>query len=232
MWIPFAGAAATPKGQCCYFPVFQGFNADKVTAAFTGFTPPAGFDTWDTAGGETPTPGPTIGLEINVANAPEWQGTHVYGLKDRVLAGGGWSGSAYTNGQPVCLFAVTVAGTSGSSASAFNTACASGTPAGVGGGLDGTIPAGWAGATTVSDGGVTWALLSRIDYPTITAMGGDDPDNWATSTGYGNYEVVINGGNAYQNVSWNFSPFPNTPAPICTSSGDSGRPDRDRVQHR
>src|SRR5678810_957654 len=62
----------------------------------------------------------TIGT-INIANAPGWTASTSYALKDRVVAGAGWNGTAYTSGQNLCLFGLTVAGTSGSDATVFNT---------------------------------------------------------------------------------------------------------------
>ena len=134
---------------------------------------------------------------INIANAPEWQSSHAYGLKDRIVAGAAWNGSTYTNGQPLCLFAVKTAGTTSADPTVYNTACASGTPAAVGGGLDGSIPSGWASATTVTDGGVVWALLTRVDYVSITGYSCDDSRNWTGSTTYHHLDSVVNGGNCY-----------------------------------
>ena len=142
-------------------------------------------------------------------------GASAYALGSRVNAGAGWSGSAYTTGSAVCLFAVTNGGqgTSGSSASAFNTACASGTPAGVGG-----IPGGsWPGATTVTDGGVTWALLTKVDYATLTNAFNDENNVWATSTQFPGFGYIRNAGNIYIN----FVSF-GTPAPCTSASSGSG----------
>jgi hypothetical protein len=139
-------------------------------------------------------------VTVNVANAPGWQTSHSYALKDRVVAGAGWNGTAYTNGSPLCVFAVTVGGTGGSDPTVFNTACASGTPAGVGGGLDGSVPAGWGSASTVTDGGVTWALIASVDYVTMTGFGCDDARNWAQSTGYLIFDMVVNAGHCYAQV--------------------------------
>jgi hypothetical protein len=179
-----------------WYPAFDGNAGDRATAKFGGFTPPPGFNTWDAAGGEPPKPGPTHPNVVNVANAPEWQASHAYALKDRVLNGPAWNG-AYTNGQNLCLWAVKVAGTSGSNIRAFDTACNSGTPANVGGGLDGTIPSGWASAATVTDGTVTWALLTKVDYPTLTAATVDDPVNWTPNTAYSHAQTVIYQGKSY-----------------------------------
>ena len=138
----------------------------------------------------------TIGT-INIANAPGWTASTSYALKDRVTAGAGWNGTAYTSGQPLCLFGLTVAGTSGSDATVFNTACASATPAAVGGGLDGSVPSGWSSATSVTDGGATWKLLTRVDYVTITGFSCDDSRNWATNTTYHHLDQIVNGGRCY-----------------------------------
>jgi hypothetical protein len=168
-------------------------------------------------------------VTVNVANAPGWQSSHSYALKDRVVAGAGWNGTTYTSGSALCVFAVTVGGTGGSDPTVFNTACASGTPAGVGGGLDGSIPAGWSGASTVTDGGVTWALLAVVDYVTITGFGCDDARNWAQSTTYQFIDSVVNGGHCYTNRA---DPGTSAKSPIrqrrtaCRiSSPSSGRPD-------
>jgi hypothetical protein len=182
-----------------WYPAFNANANDKLTGKFGGFTPPAGFNTWDTAGGEEPIPGPSHPNVVNVANAPEWQATRTYGLKDRVLAGPAWSGGAYTNGQDLCLWAVKFGGTSGSSVRAFDTACSTGTPANVGGGLDGTIPAGWAGATSVTEGGVTWTLLTKVDYTTLTASMVDDPVSWTPNTTYTMGAAVVFQGASYLN---------------------------------
>ncbi len=220
-------AAATPVGNVggrqvllpryLWFPTFSGYNADKVTAAFGGFTPPSGYSTWNTSGGGSPVPGPVDPLNVYVSNAPGWTTGTSHALKDRINAGAGWNGTAFTNGQPVCVFGLTVAGSSGSDPTVFNTACASGTAAGVGGGLDGTIPAGWSGATTVVDGGATWALLQRIDYATLTGAFSDDPLAWGASTTFQFTSVVTHAGNAYlQNTNISFTPS------SCVSAGSGG----------
>jgi len=143
---------------------------------------------------------PGASIEINIANAPAWTTGTTHQLKDRIVAGAGWNGSAYTSGQPLCLFGLTVAGASGSDATVFNTACASGTPAAVGGGLDGTIPSGWSSATSVTDGGATWKLLTRVDYVSFTGFNCDDSRTWTTSTTYHHIDHVVNSsGNCYRN---------------------------------
>jgi hypothetical protein len=153
-------------------------------------------------------------VTVNVANAPGWQSSHSYALKDRVVAGAGWNGTAYTSGSCLAVFAVTVGGTGGSDPTVFNTACASGTPAGVGGGLDGSVPAGWGSASTVTDGGVTWALLAVVDYVTFTGFACDENRTWAQSTTYTLLAVVINAGHCYNSIS----------DPDCVSSGSGGGP--------
>ncbi len=212
---------AKALNSCCAFPVFMSFNGDSVTAEFDSFTPPAGYSTWSTVGGIVPvSPNPWTPLTVNVANAPAWQATHSYALKDRVVAGPAWSGSAYTNSQDLCLWAVTVGGTSGSSADAFDFPCSSGTPANVGGGLDGSIPTGWSGVTTVTEGGVTWALLTKVDYVTLTGAFEDDPVQWAPSTNYGAKQWIVNPNVGNNGSLFRLSVFdsPNSNDPQCTSA--------------
>lgn len=173
-----------------FFPAFNGSRGDRITAKFGSFVPPAGFNTWNTAGGEPSIPGPASPLTVNIANAPAWQPGHAYTLTHRMVAGPAYNGSNYADGQPLCLFAVKTAGVSGSSFNAFDDACASGKAADFGGGLDGNIPSQWAGAATVTDGSVTWALLSKVDYITLTAAFADDATQWAPNTQFGNNQVI------------------------------------------
>lgn len=209
-------AAFIPGGAV--WPIWQGQVLDSSTFNFgaTSFvgTLPSGYVAWNNSSGNPAYPGPLNPMQINVSNAPGWQATHAYVAGNRVNAGAGWSGSAYTNGQPVCLFGLVTAGTSGSSASAFNTACASGTPAGTGG-----IPGGsWPSATTVTDGGATWALLTRVDYATLTNAFNDTATAWAQSTNYPGGQFVRSNGNIY--MQW--LPF-STPA-ICVSASSGSGP--------
>ena len=187
-----------------YFPMWysQGV-ADAATFNFGASTfavasVPAGFSAWNN-GAAAPNPGPTNPLTINLANAPEWQTSHAYNLADRIVAGPAWaagSPGSYTNGQDLFLWAVVSAGTSSGSGNGPQ-GCA--TPAAVGGGLDGTIPSGWSGATHVTDGGVTWVCLTKTNYVTATGLFGDEPNNWAASTTYNLQQWVINGGSrSYQ----------------------------------
>jgi hypothetical protein len=201
MWLGFGGRVAKAHGNgCCVFPIFESFASDSVTGIFGGFTAPTRFSTWDTAGGEVPVPGPMDPMTMNVANAPTWQPSHSYSLGDRVLAGPAWNGSAYTNGQDLCLFAVKVAGTSGASQAALNTACSSGTAANYGGGENGNIPAQWTGATTVTDG-PTWVLLTKVDYVTLTGALNDDPAIWTPSTTFTNsFKWLLKGNDSYRST--------------------------------
>ncbi len=308
---------AQALNSCCAFPIFISRNGDSVTANFGSFTPPTGYSTWNTVGGDVPSaPNPWTPLKVNVANAPAWQASHVYhagaaiatvttpvaspgvvnwtghgltagqavsfseqsgiaatfptgiipgtvyyvisaglttnafeiaatpggsainftgsssgtqhgfALRDRVVAGPAWSGSAYTNGLDLCLWAVIAGGTSGSSASAFNTACSTGTPAAVGGGLYGVSPAGWFGATTVTEGGVSYVLLSKIDYVTVTAALEEDPMTWTQSTNYGYKQYIVNTNVGNNGSIFRLSGFdsPNSNDPQCTSAATGTGP--------
>jgi hypothetical protein len=202
------------------WPIWQGQVLDSSTFNFgaTSFvgTIPSGFTAWDNASGNLAYPGPTNPLVINISNAPGFLISTSYSSGARVNAGAGWNGSAYTDGQPVCVFGLVTPGTSGTDPTVFNAACASGTPSGVGG-----IPGGsWPGATTVTSGGATFALLSRIDYVTPTHAFADAPA-WTPSTQYPAYTYVQNGGVAYSQ----FNPF-GSPG-ICTSGSGSGPPASD-----
>lgn len=128
---------------------------------------------------------------INIANAPEWQQSHAYILGDRVLAGPALViPSTYTSGSNLYLWAVTTAGTSSGSGNGPQT-CAS--PAGTGG-----IPTGsWGGATTATDGSVTWTCLTKVDYVSITGFNCDDSRTWAQSTTYHHIDQVVNAGHCY-----------------------------------
>lgn len=204
------------------YPFWQGKQNDAGTFNFGGAAfawAQAGFTAWDSA----PASGPPAPVTINVANAPGYQTTHTYtnpggGTMQRVVAGPGWNGSAYTSGSKLCLFALTAGSgsASGSDATIFNTACNSGAPAGVGGGLLGSAPAGWGSAATVADGSLTWTLLSSVDYVSLTGMQGDAPA-WQASTGYKVGDFVVNGGNSYRETGAGFS-F----ASPCTSAGSGG----------
>jgi len=193
------GAQFILKGQL-QNPVAVLANSDAVTFSFAAYAPITtllpDYSPWNTSGGGPPSPGPLTPMNSQISNAPGWtSGTRAVGY--RVNAGPGWNGTSYTSGSKLCLFAVTVGGTTGSDPTVFNTACNSGTPAGVGG-----IPTGsWGGATTVTDGSVTWALLTVVDEVTATAAPADTNTPWATSTQYLNGAYVLNGGVAYVQTS-------------------------------
>ncbi len=140
-------------------------------------------------------------INTRVATAPGVLASHAYtlGPNGRVNAGPGWNGTTWTSGSAVCLFALTAAGTTGSGAiTDFNTACASGTEANVGGGLDGSIPSAWASATHVTSGTATFVLIwKNVDYATHTGMSCDDAA-WLPNTTYPPRAFVVNGGNCYQ----------------------------------
>lgn len=198
-WTGFPGRVAKARGNgCCVFPIFQSKSGDSVTAAFAGFTPPPGYQTWDTAGGESPVPGPMDPQQIQIFNAPPRQPNHSYGLKDRVVAGQAWNGTGFTNERPLCGFAVKVAGTSGPNQDALNAACATGTPANFGSGQNGNIPAEWGKATTVVDGTVTWVLLTKVDYVTLSGALADDPRSWTPNTVMRGFDWVIHNNQAYR----------------------------------
>ena len=205
-----ASFTATGSGTNLTVSAVTGFLAAGATISSRDGTIPASTTI------VSQTSGTTGGAGVYVTNnATTIAGAAAYALGSRVNAGAGWNGSAYTSGSAVCLFAVTNGGqgTSGSSAAAFNTACASGTPAGTGG-----IPGGsWPGATTVTDGGVTWALLTRVDYATLTNAFNDTAVTWAQSTNYPGGQFVKNGGNVY--MQW--LPF-STPAVCVSASSGSG----------
>lgn len=175
------------------WPIWQGEVLDSATfnfgaASFVG-TIPSGFTAWNNSSGNTAYPGPINPLLINVSNAPGFLISTAYTSGNRVNAGAGWNGSAYTSGLPVCVFGLVTPGTSGTDPTVFNTACASGTPSNTGG-----IPGGsWPGATTVTSGGATFALLSRIDYATNTGAFSDTSVIWAPSTQYPGISYVRNG---------------------------------------
>jgi hypothetical protein len=88
-----------------------------------------------------------------------------YPIGARVVAGPGWLGGQFINGAPLWLWAL--AGAGGTSGVKFPEPPTR-APAGVGGGLDGIEPAGWASATHVTDNGLTWVCLSPVDYVTYT----------------------------------------------------------------
>lgn len=198
-------------------PAFNAFNADKATfnfgaSAFVGSLSylPAGYQAWDTAGAGAPNPGPTNPVTSNIANAPGWVASTNYASGSRVVAGPGWtpgSPGSYTSGQPLYLWALSGAGgTSGSSPPGGFSSCAS--PAGVGGGLNGIAPAGWSGATAVSDNGLTWVCLTVVDYVTITGFTVDSAANWTSGNAYFYNDWVISAGGAYMmTTSETVSPF-------------------------
>jgi hypothetical protein len=201
------------------FPIWHGQNTDSSTFNF-GAAPPsylvsAGYVNWNNSSGNFAYPGPQNPMQIVISNAPGWtSGTYASGA--RVNAGAGWNGTSYTDALPVCVFGLVTPGASGSDPTVFNTACASGTPANTGG-----IPGGsWPGATTVTDGGVTWALLRRVDYVTLTHALADAPA-WTPNTQYPGFMYVRNGGIAYTQ----FNPF--GPEPPCTSGSGAGPPASD-----
>ena len=196
------------------WPIWQGQILDSATFNFgaTSFagTVPSGYVSWNNSSGNFALPGPLNPPTINVSDAPGWAATTAYSAGARVNAGAGWNGSTYTNGSAVCLFGLVTPGTSGSSASAFNTACASGTPANTGG-----IPGGsWPGATTVTDGGATWALLTNVDYATLTNAFNDTSTTWAQSTQYPGAQYIRSNGNIY------YQAFTS----VCTSASSGSGP--------
>lgn len=201
------------------YPIWQGQNTDSSTFNFSATVPAylvsVGYVNWNNSSGNHSYPGPLDPMQIITSNAPGWtSGTYASGAK--INAGAGWNGTAYTNALPVCVFGLVTPGTSGSDPTVFDTPCASGTPSNTGG-----IPGGsWPGATTVTDGGVTWALLDRVDYVTITGAVVDAPA-WTPSTQYPGYTYVQNGGIAYAQ----FNPFGSVAT--CTSGSGSGPPSSD-----
>ncbi len=183
-----------------YYPAFASLQSDVVTFNFgaTSFvgTVPSGYSSWNTVGGAAPVPGPTSPMTINVANAPGYQTSHAYATGSRVVAGPGWNGSSYTSGSALYLWALSGAGgTSGGSQPAGLNSCA--TPTGVGGGFNGTPPAGWSGATSVSDNGLTWVCLTKVDYTTLTGAVLDDSHTWVAGAPYSLQQTVIDAGQAY-----------------------------------
>lgn len=193
IWLP--GSAYFPAMTVNANAGSATFNFGASAFAIASLSP--GYASWNTTGGAAPVPGPLSPQQINVANAPEWQTSHAYVLGDRIVAGPAWaagSPGSYTNGANLYLWGVKTAGTSSGSG---NGPQACGSPAGVGGGLDGSIPAGWTGATTASDGGVTWVCLSKIDYVTMTGAFKDTPLVWTTSTTYTLGDYVNTGNHVY-----------------------------------
>lgn len=181
-------------------------NSDSLTFSFATFAPfttllPS-YSPWNTGGGGPPTPGPLSPMESQISNAPGFATSTAYTTGARVNAGPGWNGTAYTSGSKLCLFGLVTPGTSGSDPSVFNTACTSGTPSNVGG-----MPGGsWPGATTVTSGGATFALLTVVDEVTLTGAPADTNTAWAPSTIYINGSYVLhdcsgNTCNAYVQVS-------------------------------
>jgi len=213
-----------------YFPAFVALTGDEATFNFgaTSFvgTLPTGYTSWNSnvdGSGTAPNPGPTNPMTINVANAPEWQTGHVYVAGDRVVAGPAWvagSPGSYTNGSAVYLWATTNGGTSLGSGNGPQTC---GTPANTGGGIVNptSAPAGWSGATTASDNGITWTCLSKVDYVTMTGAFADDPSAWATGTTYFNNAWVVNAGNGYRMTASMASP-PYTCLSASSGSGPTG----------
>ena len=203
------------------FPIWQGQVLDSSTFNFSAtpasYLVSAGYVNWNNSSGNFSYPGPQNPLKINISNAPGFLISTSYTSGARVNAGAGWNGSAYTNGQPVCLFGLVTAGTSGTDPTVFNTACASGTPSNTGG-----IPGGsWPGATTVTSGGATFALLTKVDYVTLTHAFSDAPA-WTPSTQYPGFVYVQNGGVAYTQFGV-FGPDVAT----CVSGSGSGPPASD-----
>jgi len=165
-------------------------------------------------------------LIINVANAPGWQAGHSYVVGDRVLAGPGWiagSPGSFISGRPLYLWAL-AAGGGGTSASTGNGPQRCPKPANYGGGLI-TVnpnPSKWSGASTVSDGALTWTCLTVVDYPTWTAaveddsplISGDGYHTWQPGTNYWYHQYAVSNGISY----W-MSTSENNPKPpfYCTS---------------
>lgn len=83
-------------------------------------------------------------MTINVANAPGWMPGTAYAAGSRVVAGPGWTGSAFVNGAVLWLWALDGAG-----------------------GTSGTVAPDPA-ADTAIDNGMTWKRLSLVDYVTFT----------------------------------------------------------------
>jgi hypothetical protein len=195
-------------------PVTFNFGA----SAFAGTVPP-GYSPWNASGGAAADPGPNHPMTINVANAPGWQANHSYVAGDRVVAGPGWnagSPGSFTSGQALYLFATTTA--SGTSASSGNGPQSCPSPANVGGGLVNptSAPSGWASATHVTDGGVTWVCLTPVDYVTLTGAFGDSAVVWASGQQYGFDQWVVFGGQSYR------MDTPETSSPYtCTSDGSA-----------
>lgn len=207
------GAPFLLTGQIEYPLAFM-TNSGAATFNFGTFSPFTtllpDYSAWNTSGG-LPAVNPISPLESQISNASGWAaGTYAAGA--RVNAGPAWNGSAYTSGLKLCLFGLVTPGTSGSDPTVFNTACTSGTPSNRGG-----IPGGaWPGATTVTDGGVTWALLTVVDEISVSAASSDTNTPWAQSTAYINGAYVLNGGNAYVNAAGTASP--------CTSASSGSGP--------
>lgn len=188
-------------------------------SAFVG-TPPAGYSSWNTAGGAIDVPGPLNAQTIDVANAPAWQASQTYVSGDRVVAGPGWASGSYVQGANLYLWALS-AGSGGTSASSGNGPQTCGTPANYGGGFAGSIPSQWSGATTATDGGITWTCLTRIDYVTLTGAFLDTPTFWSSGGSYEDEQYVQNAGNVY----FQSQSVP-TPPNLCiaSSSGPTGTP--------
>jgi hypothetical protein len=215
----FTGVAVGLPGLIWY-PIFESFNLDKATFNFTTNSTLEGiigssYVAWDDSGGAAPTPGPLAPMVRNVANAPPWTAGTSQAAATRVVAGPGHTpGGGYTSGQPLYLWAVTGSGgTTGGSQPAGFASCA--VPAATGGGLDGSTPGGWSGATTVSDNGITWTCLKQIDYVVLSDLMIDDYP-WQANAPYYNSAIVVNGGKSYIMTASPSSPF------TCTSASSGG----------
>ena len=207
-----------------YYPTFIGYTSGEVVTfnfaddATLDALLPVGYHAWNTSGGGAPTPGPLSPMTINVCNAPGWAASTSYTTGSRVVAGPGWtpgSPGSYTSGSALYCWGLSGSGgtSSGSEPGGF-ASCAS--PANVGGGLNGVPPAGWSGATTVSDNGLTWYCLSKVDYVTLTGAFKDSSASWTTGTAYYVNQFVLNAGGSYR-----MSSTPGSPPYQCTSGASA-----------
>src|SRR5215469_12286748 len=125
-------------------------------------------------------------VTAHVFNSPGWLPSTSYSVGARVLAGPGWDpvGQTFTNGSAVYEWALAGSGgTSSASQPAGFASCPS--PTNYGGGFNGTAPSQWLGHTTVSDNGLTWYCLVKVDYNSITGWFYDTGAyNTTSGTGY------------------------------------------------
>jgi len=209
-----------------YFPVFQ-TNGTGQSATYnfggSGFAGvlPTGYSSWDDnsdSSSNAPNPGPTNAVSLNIANAPGWAASTSYAAGKRVVAGPGWapgSPGSFTSGSALYLWAIQGAGgTSGGSPPAGFSSCP--TPAAYGGGFTGSTPSQWSGATTVSDNGLTWVCLTKVDNVTLTGAFFDTSTAWsAGATFYYGQRVTNTAGQVFKMTAARSSPF------TCTTGGSA-----------